>query len=205
MYESRYTPVVELSGVIATSLRIYFITSPAVDETGAEPAESYTSELNLASAAESVELGGFEQFLESSTQIYAALNRMLLDEHKLSLFDVLLLDHLAKSENGSSRMGELADALILIASRVSQQVRRLESQGLVRRTGSRSDRRGVVATITREGIARRNRAMKTYARGVRTHYLNALSRQQMTALGESCRRISVALKESEVPAKFKRI
>ena len=159
-------------------------------ETGAEHVEDDAGEPNAS------EHRAIVQFLEASTQLHDALNRMLLEEHKLSLFDVLLLDLLAKSDGGSARIGELAESLTLLLSRVSQQVSRLELQGLVRRSASRSDRRGVIATITRDGEARLKRAMRTYALAVRTYYLNPLSRQQMTALGDSCRRISTGLKPS---------
>jgi len=161
-----------------------------VGETGAERVDDDASELDEA------EHWAFVQFLEASTQLHEELNKMLLETHKLSLFDVLLLDLLAKSEGGSARMGELAENLVLLLSRVSQQVGRLESQGLVRRSASRSDRRGVIATITRDGEARLKRAMRTYALAVRAYYLNPLSRQQMTALGDSCRRISTGLQSS---------
>ena len=36
--------------------------------------------------------------------------------------------------------------------------------------------------------------MLTYARGVREHFLGPLSRPQIAAMGENCRRISAALK-----------
>ncbi len=44
--------------------------------------------------------------------------------------------------------------------------------------------------------------MRTYAQEVRTHYLDRMSRQQMTALADSHRRISIpleALHEAGVP------
>lgn len=132
----------------------------------------------------------WQHFLDAATRIYILLNRKLMDAHKLTLFDVLLLEMLAQSDSGSARMGDLAHALVLTPSRVSQQIRRLESRGLVRRTTSNRDRRGVVATITHDGLARFKPALVTYAQVVRTHFLDQLSRPQMAALGDSSRRIN---------------
>lgn len=141
----------------------------------------------------------WRQFTESATRIGDILQRTLMLEHNFSLSDVMLLDILAKSHNGSARMGDLAGALVLIPSRVTQQASRLEAQGLLTRSASKDDRRGVVATITQVGRARLRPALQTYARIVRAHYLNPMSRQQMTAVGESCRRISSGLTHRERP------
>jgi DNA-binding MarR family transcriptional regulator len=86
-------------------------------------------------------------------------------------------------------MGELAQALSVIPSRVSEQVRRLESQGLVSRGKGADDRRVVVASITNKGRVQLKPVLRTYAGWVRELYLNPLSRPQMTALGDTCRRI----------------
>jgi len=47
--------------------------------------------------------------------------------------------------------------------------------------------------------------MATYGDGVRTHFLGRLSRPQIAAMGENCRRVSVALKTAEQPAKLGRV
>lgn len=146
----------------------------------------------------------WDQYLDASTLLYETLNRTLFDAHRLSLYDVLLLDALDKSEGGSVRMGDLAETLTLSPSRLSQQIRRLESQGLVRRSPSDDDRRRVHAAITCDGRRRVRPALATYAQLVRTHYLDHLSRAQMTALGDSSRRIDTGLRESWPPAKLNR-
>jgi hypothetical protein len=38
--------------------------------------------------------------------------------------------------------------------------------------------------------------MVTYGQGVRTHFLAQLSRSQIAAMGENCRRISAAVKRA---------
>jgi DNA-binding MarR family transcriptional regulator len=144
-------------------------------------------------ALDDTEQRSWQHFLDAATRLYVLLNRKLMAAHKLTLFDVLLLEMLTASKSGSARMGDLAHALMLKPSRVSQQIRRLESQGLVQRSASNEDRRGVVASITHDGLARIKPALATYAQVVRTHYLDHLSRPQMAALGDGSRRISTAL------------
>jgi DNA-binding MarR family transcriptional regulator len=143
----------------------------------------------------------WQNFLDSTLRVYAMLNRRLTDAHQLSLFDVRVLDILDNSPAGCVRMGDLADALPSLPSRLTRQIRRLEGQGLVRREASRDDRRGVVAAITEDGREAARQAMVTYAQGVRTYFLGQLSRSQIAAMGENCRRISAALKPSDRASK----
>jgi DNA-binding MarR family transcriptional regulator len=147
----------------------------------------------------------WQNFLDSALRLYATLNRSLVDAHQLTLNDVRLLDILEKSASGSARMGDLADGLMSLPSRVTRQIRRLELQGLVQRGASPDDGRGVLATITDEGRVAVRKAMLTYGEGVRAHFLGRLSRPQIAAMGENCRRISVALKSGTPPAKLGRV
>jgi DNA-binding MarR family transcriptional regulator len=143
----------------------------------------------------------WQNFLDATQRVSAILNRRLTDAHQLTLADVRVLDILANSPAGSARMGDLADALPSLPSRLTRQIRRLEAQGLVRRGASPDDGRGVVATITDQGRAAAGEAMVTYAEGVRTYFLRRLSRSQIAAMGENCRRISAALKPTARSAK----
>ena len=147
----------------------------------------------------------WQNFLDSALRLYATLNRSLVEAHHLTLNDVRLLDMLDKSPTGSARMGDLADGLMSLPSRVTRQIRRLEMQSLVRRGASPDDGRGVLATITDDGRTQVRQAMVTYGEGVRAHFLGRLSRPQIAAMGENCRRISVGLKAGPVPAKVGRV
>jgi len=146
----------------------------------------------------------WQHFLDAALRLYGTLNRGLMDEHKLTLIDVRLLEILDHSSTGSARMGDLAEQLMALPSRVTRQIRRLETAGLVRREASRVDGRGVLASITEEGRQVVDEAMLTYAKGVRESFLGPLSRPQMAAMGESCRRISASLKGAGSSSKFNR-
>lgn len=136
----------------------------------------------------------WENFLDSALRVYGTLNRSLADQHKLTLVDVRLLEILDKSGSGSARMGDLAEQLLSLPSRVTRQIRRLEQAGLVQREASPEDGRGVLASITDHGRTVAAEAMVTYAEGVQQHFLRPLTRPQMTAVGENCRRVTTALK-----------
>lgn len=147
----------------------------------------------------------WQNFLDAALRVYATLNRALVDGHHLTLNDVRLLDVLATSPNGSARMGDLADELMSLPSRVTRQIRRLETQHLVSRCPTPEDGRGVRATITDLGRVAVKEAMDTYGDGVRTYFLSRLSRPQTVAMGDNCRRIGMALKSDETPARVGRV
>lgn len=147
----------------------------------------------------------WQNFLDAALRMYATLNRSLVDEHQLTLNDVRLLDLLAGSPNGAARMGGLAEALMSLPSRVTRQMNRLEKQGLVGRRASPGDGRGVLASITAEGRVALRAAMKTYGATVRTHFLDSLTRPQVAAVGENCRRITEGLKSGAPSPKLGRV
>lgn len=136
----------------------------------------------------------WENFLDAALRLYGTLNRTLAEQHKLTLVDVRLLEILDRSESGSARMGDLAEQLLSLPSRVTRQIRRLEQSGLVLREASPEDGRGVLASITDRGSAVVAEAIVTYAEAVRQHFLRPLTRPQMSAMGENGRRITAALK-----------
>ncbi|MBO0681148.1 MarR family transcriptional regulator [Mycolicibacterium sp. S2-37] len=146
----------------------------------------------------------WQNFLDAALRLHAILNKSLVEEHQLTLNDVRLLDVLDKAPTDSVRMGDLAEVLMSLPSRVTRQIRRLEMQGLVRRGASPDDGRGVLASITDEGRALVREAMVTYGEAVRAHFLGRLSRPQISAMGENCRRISVGLRSAATPARAAR-
>lgn len=186
------------SRLISTAAsRSCWLPCPAAEEAGPEPPADQLPGLD------ETEQRCWQAFLESSTRLLETLNRQLVDLHHLTMFEFLVLSLLAGSKGGSARMGDLAQELAVGPSRVTQQIRRLEEEGLVQRSRSTNDGRGVIAGITREGRARLKPAARTYALGVRRLYLGQMSRRQMIAIGDSCRRISHPLKASRDPDRFK--
>ena len=147
----------------------------------------------------------WNNFLDAALRLYATVNKALVESHHLTLNDVRLLDVLDKAAGGSARMGDLAEELMSLPSRVTRQIHRLESQNLVTRCSSPDDGRGVLATITDRGRAVLRDALATYGEGVRTHFLDRLSRTQIAAMGENCRRIGAGLRSDGAPARLGRV
>lgn len=141
-----------------------------------------------------VEQQCWDRYMGASTRICTLLQRTLHSAHGLGLSDVRLLALLADAKDGRCRMGTLAHELAEHPSRVTEQTHRLEEQGLLTRSTSDRDRRVVTATISATGRARLGTAMTTYAGIVRQFYLDPLTRGQMTATGDSSRRVSEELR-----------
>jgi DNA-binding MarR family transcriptional regulator len=142
-----------------------------------------------------LEASAWLHFESVAMSLQSVVNRGLLHHHRLSLADVQLLSHLKSA--GPSQMGTLADMLMVTPGALTQQIQRLERRRLVRRDASSDDGRRVLATITKEGIRVTTASLETYARLVRAHFLDEMSRRQMIALGDGCRRISARLKATE--------
>lgn len=139
----------------------------------------------------------WQNFLTTTLGIFGELNRKLMDAHQLTLSDVKILAILRDSPIEGARMGDLAEALLSPPSRITRHIRRLEDEGLVLRTPRPGDRRVVVATSTDKGRKVLQQASITYARAVQSEFFGHLSRPQIAAMGESCRQIGAAFKDSE--------
>lgn len=150
-----------------------------------------------------VEHLGWHHFQDAGFRLYESVNRALTRRHRLTLVDVQLLEHLR--HRGPSCMGDLADVLMVVPSRLTQQAVRLELRGLIARHASTIDGRRVMAVLTREGDAQLHAALNTYGRLVRGLFLNQLTRQEITAVGDSCRRIGDALLAVNPSAKLPRM
>ncbi len=104
----------------------------------------------------------WQQFLNGSSNSMAALDIRLRGAHGVTLRDVLLLDLLTRPDRQAHRICALAQTLGVSPSRLAAQVRRLEGRGLVTRSPSRRDPRGILPRITGEGHMRLHAVSQTY-------------------------------------------
>lgn len=118
-----------------------------------------------------------------STLLLDRLDDELRQEFKISFTEYEILVRLSEREGRQMRMAQLADALAHSRSRVTHTITRMERQGLVQRSSSSDDGRGVVATMTEEGMALLERASHTHVRGVREHLVNLASDEDFEACG----------------------
>jgi DNA-binding MarR family transcriptional regulator len=96
----------------------------------------------------------------------------------------------------SMRMSELAAAMQISRSRLSQAVARLEASGWVRRETWEADRRGAVAVLTDAGLAVLTAAAPKHVESVRHHLFDQLDPGQLAEL----RSISETLLRHLIPA-----
>jgi DNA-binding MarR family transcriptional regulator len=93
----------------------------------------------------------WRNYLAMSATLQMEMNRQLQRDCGLSLaeYDVLV----ALDERDACRVNELGDRLGWEQSRLSHQLRRMRSRGLVERHGADDDRRGATVELTGEGRA----------------------------------------------------
>ena len=112
----------------------------------------------------------------------AELERELHRETGLSLADYGVLVNLSEADGQRLRMGQLAEALQWSRSRLSHQVSRMQDRGLLSREECPTDARGAFAVLTPVGLAAIEGAAPGHLAGVRRHFFDRLSREQVRAL-----------------------
>lgn len=98
-----------------------------------------------------VELGAYFALIEVSSLVRHAVEQQLRDAGDLSYVQFQLLATLGDAPDGSRRMTELADGVVYSRSGLTYQVGLLVGAGLVTRSPSEEDERGVTVTLTDAG------------------------------------------------------
>ncbi|AOW95139.1 MarR family transcriptional regulator [Rhodococcus sp. WMMA185] len=132
-------------------------------------------------------------YMDANQRLLDVLNRDLQDNHDLSLADYRILALLSEAPDGSLRMSDLADGVLSSRSRLTHQIRRMESQGMVTRSTCVEDGRGVLAVITDEGRARLVDAAPTHVAGVRRNLVDLFTGEQLEFLADAFQRIGTAI------------
>jgi DNA-binding MarR family transcriptional regulator len=117
-----------------------------------------------------------------TTLLFDRLDDDLRRTHDISLVEYEILVRLSERD-GQMRMAALADALAHSRSRVTHTVTRMEKVGLVQRSSSPEDGRGILATLTDKGHDLLVRAAPTHVAGVRAHLVDLASNEDFAALG----------------------
>ena len=112
-----------------------------------------------------------------------------LQEVGLSLAEYELMSMLSEADGRAMRMSALADLVIQSRSRVTHTANRLERRGWVTRRAAAGDGRGVELVLTEGGCAAVTAASDTHVRGVRTHFVDRLDREQFLAVGAAMGRV----------------
>ena len=122
-------------------------------------------------------------FLMGTTLLMDRLDDDLRRAFNISLVEYEILVRLSESDGGQLRMAQLADALAHSRSRVTHTVARMEAAGLIQRSTSPEDGRGILATMTPKGHDLLVRVAPLHVTGVRENLVDLVSPEDLEAVG----------------------
>ena len=129
------------------------------------------------------ELRAWRGLLRAHASLVKALDAELESEHDLAVTTYEVLLYLEDAPEGELRMHDLASRVLLSRSGLTRLVDRLERDGLVERKSCESDARGAFAVLTPVGREKLTAARRTHLRGVRRHFLEHLTDEELEVLG----------------------
>jgi DNA-binding MarR family transcriptional regulator len=122
-------------------------------------------------------------FVVGVTLLLDRLDADLQHDFNLSLTEYEIMVRLSERPDQQMRMAQLADALAHSRSRVTHTVTRMQKAGLVTRSSSPEDGRGIVCRLTDQGYALLSRAAHVHVAGVRDYLVDVVSPDDFAALG----------------------
>jgi DNA-binding MarR family transcriptional regulator len=135
-------------------------------------------------------LEAWSSLLRAHATLLRQLEADLERETGLALADFDVLAQLANG-GGELRMTELADRALISRSGMTRRVARLVDDGLVRRSSSGTDARGVVVALTDAGVARLSETAPVHARGVAKLFVARLDDQELAALRSALDKVTL--------------
>ena len=129
-----------------------------------------------------VQLGAYFALVEVVGLLRHAVDQQLREAGDLSYVQFQLLARLGDSPTGSRRMTDLADGVVYSRSGLTYQAGLLEKAGLVERTPSPDDERGITVTITDAGRDLLAKVLPGHIEVVRGLLFEPLSRDDVKTL-----------------------
>jgi len=117
------------------------------------------------------------------------LDAALVGETGVSVSQYVVLVHLSEATGNELRIGELASACNLSASRISRLIDTMERSGEVTKHEAPNDGRSVVVRLTADGLATLQRAYPTQLASVRRLVFDQLDDVDVAALSEALGRV----------------
>lgn len=100
----------------------------------------------------------------------------------LTVNDYEILVNLSESPEHRVRMSELAHRTRQSKSRLSHQITRMETAGLVRRESCESDKRGLFAVLTEQGWETMKKVAPHHVASVRRHFIDLMAPEELEGL-----------------------
>ena len=132
----------------------------------------------------------WQSLLRAHATLMRQLATALVDEIGLTLGDFDALAQLGQA-GGELRMSELAAQAYSSRSGMTRRIDRLVDQGLVMRTNSDADGRGVVVALTEAGVTRLAEAVPVHLRQVRELFVVKLTDAELLALASALEKVAV--------------
>jgi len=140
-------------------------------------------------ALDPIQLSAYFSLIEVSSLLRHSVEQQLRDAGDLSYVQFQLLARLRDAPGGSQRMTELADGVVYSRSGLTYQVGLLDTSGLVTRSPSAEDDRGVTVTITDSGREVLARVFPGHIELVRKLFLQPLSATDVESLADILSRV----------------
>ncbi|MCE7002380.1 MarR family transcriptional regulator [Kibdelosporangium philippinense] len=142
------------------------------------------------------ELKAWRVFIETSEALRSELGTRLQAESALSSGDYSVLLALSETDGHRLRSSLLADHVGWERSRLSHHLGRMERRGLIRREDCSTDNRGSEVVLTDEGAAMFRAATVPHLTAVRELFVDALTPEQIAAVGEIAAALQAHLNRS---------
>lgn len=136
-------------------------------------------------------LDAWSALLRAHASLLRQLESDLEKQTGLPLADFDVLAQLAIA-GGELRMTQLADRALISRSGMTRRVARLVAEGLVRRADAAADARGVVVTLTDEGVARLTETAPVHTRGISDLFVARLDDQELNALRSALEKVTLS-------------
>jgi DNA-binding MarR family transcriptional regulator len=131
----------------------------------------------------------WREFVTMHRHLARELDRQLQRDAGISQADFTVLATLSEAPDRRLRTGELAELLAWEKSRVSHQVARMESRGLLDRTECDTDGRGTWVGLTPDGRRTLLASSRDHADAIRDLFFDELADDEKSALGDVARRV----------------
>lgn len=131
----------------------------------------------------------WDSFIRMQETLIGRLSRHIQADSGLSASDYLVLVSLTERGGGRMRFQDLANLVEWEKSRMSHQVTRMTKRGLVAKEECPDDGRGAFIVATPDGYKAIEDAAPLHVEHVRRLFIDALSPNQLTALGRISKRV----------------
>ncbi len=145
------------------------------------------------SAVSDAEWRVWRKFYAMRRQLDRALEQQLQRDAGISTPDYEILLAIFESPHRRLRSRDLAELIGWEKSRISHQVTRMESRGLVERSECEDDLRGTWVGITAEGRRATLGAMREHATAIRSIFFDALSTEELATLDSASGKVLSAI------------